>query len=90
MLNLYGAQAKEHWTQTWPDRVREMEDPEAFFARLGQDIEAAIETTTRTLAGPAPAGEGYLSRLQRLNTARHEAESHVMRRMVYLEPDETE
>ncbi|MFI7026300.1 hypothetical protein ACIBMZ_26650 [Micromonospora sp. NPDC049900] len=90
MSQLYAAQAKEHWTRTWPDRVRDLEDPEAFFTQLGQDIAEAIETTTRTLAGEPPAGESYLSRLQRLNTARHTAESHVMRTMVYLEPDQTD
>lgn len=91
MLNLYGAQAREHWTRAFPDRVRDLDNPEEFFTQLGQDIQAAIETTARTLAGPAPAGEGYLNRLQRLNTARTTAESHVMRQMVYLEePAEAE
>jgi len=88
MVNLYGAQAREHWTRAFPDRLRDLPDPEAFFSTLGQDIADAIEATTRTLAGEAPSGETYLNRLQRLNTARHTAESHVMRQMVYLESAE--
>jgi len=84
-VNRYGAQAMEHWRRTQPDRLRELEDAEAFFTRLGEDVSQAIEELARTLAGPAPTDEGYLQRLQRLQTARSTAESHVLREMVLLE-----
>jgi hypothetical protein len=73
-----------HWQQTMPDRLAELPNPEAFFTRLGEDISQAIEELGRQLAGPAPAQETYLQRLRRLNMARVEAESQVLRRMVLL------
>jgi len=88
-VNRYGAQAMDHWQRTQPDRLNELDDPEAFFTQLGEDVSQAIEELARTLAGPSPPEEGYLQRLKRLNTARATAESHVIREMVLLEnPDE--
>ena len=84
-MNRYGAQAKAHWQRKFPQRVRDLEDPEAFFTQLGEDVAEAIEQMARSLAGSGPPGEGYLQRLQRLNTARAQAESHVLREMVLLE-----
>lgn len=84
-MNRYGAQALAHWQRTFPQRVQDLEDPETFFAQLGDDVSAAIQELARTLAGPQPPGEGYLQRLTRLNTAHAMAESHVLREMVLVD-----
>jgi hypothetical protein len=88
-VNRYGAQAQRHWQQNFPDRIRELEDAETFFTQLGEDVSETIETMARTLAGAQPPGEGFMQRLQRLNTARAMAESHVLREMVLLETQTT-
>jgi hypothetical protein len=75
----------EHWRRVHPQRLAELDDPQGFFAGLGQDVAEAIEEMARMLAGPRPPrGETYLQRLRRLNTARATAESHVIRQMVLL------
>ena len=84
-MNRYGAQAKRHWQRNFPNRIRDLQDQEAFFTQLGEDVSEAIETMAWTLAGAQPDGEGFLARLQQLNTARAMAESHVLREMVLLE-----
>ncbi|MEV6922956.1 hypothetical protein AB0M46_00380 [Dactylosporangium sp. NPDC051485] len=81
-MNRYGQQAKDHWQRTMPARVRDLDDPEQFFTTMGEELEAAIEELARTLAGPTPTGEPYLTRVQRLNTARFEAEGQVLRGML--------
>lgn len=84
-MNRYGAQAMEHWRRARPERLRELADQEEFFTRMGEDVAQAIEEMARRLAGQRPPqGETYLQRLQRLNTARATAESHVIREMVLL------
>ncbi|WP_327009737.1 hypothetical protein OHA72_22405 [Dactylosporangium sp. NBC_01737] len=81
-MNRYGQQAMEHWQTTMPQRVRDLPDPVQFFTQLGEELETAVEELSRTLAGQAPSGEGYLQRVQRLTTARFEAEGQVLREML--------
>lgn len=81
-MNRYGQQAKDHWQQAMPARVRDLDDPECFFTTMGEELEAAIEELARTLAGPTPTDEPYMARVQRLTTARFEAESQVLREML--------
>ncbi|WP_344515457.1 hypothetical protein [Dactylosporangium maewongense] len=81
-MNRYGQQAERHWQETMPARVRELDNPEQFFTAMGEELEAAIEELARTLAGPTPIGEPYMDRVQRLTTARFEAEGQVLRQML--------
>ncbi len=81
-MNRYGQQAMEHWQSTMPDRVRALESPEQFFTTMGEDLEQAVEELARSLAGQAPPEETYMHRVQRLTTAKFEAESQVLRRML--------
>lgn len=87
-MNRYGAQAMAHWSRTMPQRLQELPDPEAYFTQLGEDVSQAIEELARRLAGEPPEQENYLQRLQRLNTARAEAESRVLLEMVLIEGEE--
>jgi hypothetical protein len=77
---------KGHWEQERLTEYQEIEDPEGFFSQMGEEIASDVEQRARSLAGEGPAGEGYLARLQRLNTARLEAEAAVVRE--YLLPEE--
>ena len=86
-MNRYGEQAMEHWKENRPRAYRELEDPQEFFTDLGEEIAQEVETRARDLAGKEPEGEGYLQRLQRLNTARLEAEGAVLRERVLLEEE---
>jgi len=88
-MNRYGAQAMTHWKEHKPQAFEELENPEAFFTELGEVISTEIETRARDLAGQEPDGEGYLQRLQRLNTSRLTAEDEGLRQRVLLdvEPD---
>ncbi|REH20623.1 hypothetical protein SAMN05428941_2402 [Streptomyces sp. 2114.2] len=89
-MNRYGAQAMTHWKERKPQAFGELDNPEEFFAELGEEISTEIETRARDLAGQEPDGEGYLQRLQRLNTSRLTAEGEVLRERVLLdvEPDQ--
>ena len=78
-MNHYGVQMMGHWQTERPLEYREIEDPQEHFTQLGEEIAEQVELRARSLAGSAPAGEGYLARLQRLNTARLEAEGEVVR-----------
>lgn len=86
-MNRYGEQAMEHWKENRPQAYRKLEDPEDFFTDLGEEIAQEIETRTKALAGKGTEGEGYLQRLQRLNTSRLEAEGEVLRERVLLEEE---
>ncbi|MGA5441924.1 hypothetical protein ACPCKW_20720 [Streptomyces griseoincarnatus] len=89
-MNRYGEQAMAHWKENKPLAFQELGDPETFFTALGEEIATEIETRARELAGKELEGEGYLQRLQRLNTSRLEAEGEVLRERVLLdvEPDQ--
>lgn len=87
-VNRYGALAMDHWRQHRPQALSELEEPEVYFTDLGEALAEAIETRTRALASPEPAGEGYLERLQRLNSATRQAEGEVLREMVLLKVEQ--
>ncbi|WP_331726128.1 hypothetical protein [Streptomyces sp. NBC_00470] len=89
-MNHYGAQMMRHWQEERSQELEQLEDPETFFAELGVEIAQQVETQARSLSGEAPSQEGYLARLQRLNTARMQAESEVVRKYLLQEPEPTE
>jgi hypothetical protein len=88
-MNRYGRQAMRHWQQTDPQRFQAIEDPQEFFTTLGAEVEQEIETLAAALAGPDRVGETYLEKVGRLNMARFNAESDILRERVLIpEPDE--
>lgn len=72
-MNRYGQQAMEHWRTHRPAAYAQLEDPTAFFTRIGSELEATIERLTDQIAGPDLPGEDYLDKVARLNTARSTA-----------------
>lgn len=86
-MNQYGTTAQKHWQRWLPNRYNQIEDPDSFFSALGKEIANAISDLQLELAGDDPGGETYLEKLGRLNSARLDAESTVMREMALLEPE---
>jgi hypothetical protein len=86
-VNRYGRLAQQHWAKWRPTELSQIPDPEAFFSRLGLEVETQVEQVATDLAGDDPAGEGYLEKLGRLRMARFTAESQVLRELVLLPPE---
>ena len=87
-MNKYGAQLMRQWRRTDPERFSKIEDPEAFFDQMGQELEAEIESLAQALAGPDRPGESYLEKTARLSTARFNAESDLIREALIPDPTE--
>ncbi len=86
-MNRYGLRARNHWARWLPTRYAQIEDPDSFFASLGQEAADRIQDLMMDLAGDDPAGEGYLEKQARMTTAQMEAEGQVLREMILLEPE---
>ena len=87
-MNRYGARAQRHWKRWLPKRYSQLNEPDSFFSNLGEEVEERIEELWLSLAGPDPGGEEYMEKLGRLNMARLNAESAVLREAVLLPPEE--
>lgn len=82
-MNKYGQLALEHWQRTKPQELSTIPDPEDFFSTLGETAASQVDELTDQLAGPDPAGEGYLEKVGRLRMAKHRAEEMVLAELVY-------
>ncbi|MEO3935023.1 TnpV protein [Micrococcaceae bacterium Sec7.4] len=87
-MNKYGRQAQEAWKAASPTRYSQIQDPEDFFTKLGEEAQEQVDGLLLKIAGPDPQGEGYLEKVGRLNAARNQAEEIV--RYDLLSPPETE
>ncbi|MCZ1012126.1 hypothetical protein [Streptomyces lydicus] len=88
-MNHYGAQVMRHWQAERLLEFQELDQPREYFTQLGEEIAEQVEIRARSLAGSAPAEpEGYLARLQRLNSARLEAEAEVVREYLLQESEQ--
>ena len=87
-MNNYGRQAQQHWTRVAPGRVRELEDAEAFFTDLGEQVEQQIANMWPAIAGPDVPGESVLEKTGRLNAARRQAEEIALSELVWLPQEE--
>lgn len=81
-MNRYGKHAQESWKMLAPSQYAMIEDPEAWFTRLGQDAETSVGELTGQIAGPDPEGERYLEKVGRLNAAKAQAEEIVRAEML--------
>ncbi len=87
-MNKYGSMAMDHWQRWLPTRFRLIEDPEAFFATLGEEIDDKVTILMDEFAGEGSETEGFLERVGRLGMARFRAEEIVLREMALLEPED--
>ncbi len=86
-VNQYGEMARSHWARWLPSRFAVIEDPDSFFAQLGEEAAGRISDLAYQLAGDDQPGEGYLGKAGRLGEARHRAEQMVLAEMILLEPE---
>lgn len=86
-MNLYGAMAQRHWARWLPERYAAISDPGSFFSNLGQEAATRIADLAAEMAGPEPAGGGYLVRVGQLNMARFQAEEVVLQELILLPPE---
>lgn len=77
-MNSYGQRAMNHWRQWFPGQIEQMSDPQEYFTRLGQEMEARVQELQDQLAGPDSPQETYLAKVGRLNAAKAQAEELVM------------
>jgi hypothetical protein len=87
-VNKYGRQAQEAWKTASPTQYSQIQNPDEFFTKLGEQAQEQVDELQIKLAGPDPKGEGYLEKVGRLNAARNQAEEIV--RYELLSPPETE
>ena len=78
-MNRYGRQAERYWRTQLPRQYQQIPDPQTFFDQLGQTIATQVEDLAEQIAGPDRTGETYLDKLGRLNLARLEAETEILR-----------
>jgi hypothetical protein len=86
-VNGYGTMARRHWERWLPEQYAGAEDPEAFFAALGEEAARQVSDLAAQLAGEGPPGEGYLERAGRLASARSRAEEIVLPGLVLPAPE---
>jgi hypothetical protein len=77
-MNSYGQRAMNHWRQCFPGQIEQMSDPQAYFTRLGQEMQARVQELQDQMAGPDSPEETYLAKVGRLNAAKAQAEELVM------------
>jgi hypothetical protein len=82
-MNRYGALAREHWEKYAPSRVAALEDPEEFFAQMGEQIQGQVDSLSSQLETKAPAAGEYQARVAQLDGFRAQAEESVLAEVVY-------
>jgi len=87
-LAYYGELVRRQWQGCLPDVCRQITDPDAFFAVLGEVIAQRIDELADYLAGDDPPGEGYLAKVARLTAARDHAKGRVLGECLLRPPDE--
>jgi hypothetical protein len=89
-MNQYGTRLQEHWRTVAPSGYRQIEDKEAFFTQLGEEMLTVVDQLQQTLAGPDSPEETYLQKVGRLNAARKQAEEVAWENLVTVQPEQTE
>lgn len=82
-MNRYGLLALEQWSRYMPTRFAELEDPEGFFAAMGETIEQQVVGLVEELERQLTPTEDYLRRVGELNAVRRQAEESVLQELVY-------
>ncbi len=88
-MNKYGQLAMTHWQETDPTRYAAIPNPGEFFSTLGEQVQYQVLEVSDKLAGSDLAGEQYMAKVARLNTARLQAEELVLADLVWISVPET-
>lgn len=88
-MNKYGTIALEHWRQYLPARYAAIENPQTYFAELGEEVDAEIARRWAEMQAAAgnPPGEDFTDRVGRLNNLKKQAEETVLAERVLLPPE---
>ena len=88
-MNEHGATARDHWKKWLPSRYAAIEDPDAYFTALGEEVAAEIAGLWGEMSTQAgnPPGEDFLDRVGRLNAMKKQAEEIVLADRVLLPPE---
>jgi hypothetical protein len=91
-MNEYGVMARNHWRQWLPRRYSAIEDPDAYFTALGEEVAAEIAGlwAEMSIQAGSPPGEDFMDRVGRLNAIRKQAEEVVLADQVLLPPEGAE
>ena len=85
-MNHHGEQAQRHWRHYLPASYSRLEDPETFFANLGEQADGEIEDLYLEYAGPETPGETAEEKEQRLTQAMNRATEEVYAYLVTPSP----
>lgn len=83
----YAAIARTYWTTYLPTQVASMEDAEAHFRVLGEEVAEAVATTVEQIVSTQPKPEGAAAQVAARKAALREAREIVLAEMVYLPPE---
>lgn len=88
-MNEYGTMAQRHWQRWLPQRYAAIENPDVFFADLGEEVSGEIADRWAELKAQAgnPPGEDFMDRVGRLNALKKQAEETVLAERVLLAPE---
>ncbi|TFH68132.1 TnpV protein [Cellulomonas sp. HD19AZ1] len=89
-MSAYERTARTWWQQARPNELLVMQEPEAFFRDLSQQIESRVSALTIELAGPDEPGEDYLAKVGRLNRAQTAAQEMALDELVFSIGPESE
>ena len=87
-MNRYGLMAYRHSARYRPAAWASLEDPRAYFARLGEEVAAAITDLRDEILGPPRPGEDLEAYRRRAYSARAQAEEAVLAEVVWLPVEE--
>ena len=85
-MNHHGTQAQLYWSRHLPASYSRIEDPETFFANLGEQADGEIEDLYLEYAGPEIPGESAEDKQARLTQALSRATEEVYAELVTPSP----
>ncbi len=91
-MNRYGRRAMRHWEEFLPSQLAELEDPEEFFAELGEDAAERIDALAEELVQRYPDHDQApdAEREAQLSTARRMAENQIARDRLLVDTEDPE
>ena len=87
LMNKYASQISDRWMRTAPKRYAQLENPELFFAELGQLVLSRVDELAHSLPNsrPTTADESYLDAVARLSSVQRQAEEIAMSELEWPE-----
>ncbi len=86
-MNWYAELARSYVARWLPQWYEQIDDPDSYFAALGEELARHVDEFADELAGQAGPGEGYLVHAGRLMAARAQAIEILLRERDFLLPE---